>query len=256
MGGDISIGAVGAALIAGIISLLGLIISKEQKTSEFRQTWVDSLRSEITNYLTSFNAISDALLVNYVTQIDKITALSPLYSKFNESSYAITLRLNPDEDRSNSVLACMKRFNQLATNEADMTPTKIKPIEIDFLSASKKLLKYEWKRVKRGEPTFLATKVIAALVIIAALLALPFLKSGKGSAVDESAKATSPRVINNVRTEILQSLTSATACPLPANSQSKDSKLVRGHISNATTRASSRRLRAAACERQGDTCLD
>lgn len=65
MGGDISIGAIGAALIAGIVSLLGLIISKEQKTSEFRQTWVDSLRSEITSYLTSFNAIADALLVTY-----------------------------------------------------------------------------------------------------------------------------------------------------------------------------------------------
>lgn len=133
MGGDISVGAIGAALIAGVISLLGLIISKEQKTSEFRQTWVDSLRTEITNYLTSFNAISDALLVTYARQSDKVKALGPLYSKFNESGYAITLRVNPEERRSKAILACMRRFNQLAVNEADMIPAKIKPIEIDFL---------------------------------------------------------------------------------------------------------------------------
>ncbi|BBF67885.1 hypothetical protein [Sphingomonas bisphenolicum] len=169
MGGDISIGAVGAALIAGVVSLLGLIISKEQKTSEFRQAWVDALRSEITAYLTSFNAIADALGVTYKDHAEKVKALAPLYSQLNQASFAITLRVNPDESRSKAVLACMKRFQQLTANDSNMVPANIRPIELDFLNASKELLKYEWKRVKRGELTFIITKVLAALVVIAAL---------------------------------------------------------------------------------------
>lgn len=40
---SISIGAVGAAIIAGFFSIVSLIIGKEQKTSEFRQAWIDAL---------------------------------------------------------------------------------------------------------------------------------------------------------------------------------------------------------------------
>jgi hypothetical protein len=44
---DQAVGAVIAAIIAGSIALLGLIISKEQKVSEFRQQWIDALRQDI-----------------------------------------------------------------------------------------------------------------------------------------------------------------------------------------------------------------
>jgi hypothetical protein len=248
VGGDISIGAIGAALIAGIVSLLGLIISKEQKTSEFRQTWVDSLRSEITSYLTGFNAIADALLVTYANQNDKVAALSSLYSKFNEAGYAITLRLNPGEDRSKAVLACMKRFNQLASNEVDMIPAKIKPIEIDFLASSKELLKYEWKRVKRGEPTFWVTKALAALVIIAALLALPFLSSKKDDTAQKAAVA-APTVVNNVRTETNDFTPSTVACPVSSSRGPKNGKVMREGISNRSARNSPRGPDRLVCRR-------
>jgi hypothetical protein len=56
---DAAIGATVAALIAGTVSLLGLIISKEQKTSEFRHAWIDALRSDLTAFLTQINAIHD-----------------------------------------------------------------------------------------------------------------------------------------------------------------------------------------------------
>lgn len=56
---DITFGAVGAALIAAIVSLIGLILGKEQKTSEFRQEWINSLRAEITQFVTNVTAISD-----------------------------------------------------------------------------------------------------------------------------------------------------------------------------------------------------
>jgi len=76
---DAAIGAVVAALIAGIVSLLGLIISKEQKTSEFRQAWIDALRCDLTAFLTQINAIHDATKVRYVDHAEKVDTLRPLY---------------------------------------------------------------------------------------------------------------------------------------------------------------------------------
>jgi hypothetical protein len=39
------------AFIAGIVSFVGLVISKENKISEFRQTWIDELRKDISDYI-------------------------------------------------------------------------------------------------------------------------------------------------------------------------------------------------------------
>ena len=40
-----------AAYFAGLISLLGLIISKENRVSDFRQAWIDALRAEIVSLI-------------------------------------------------------------------------------------------------------------------------------------------------------------------------------------------------------------
>lgn len=214
MDGGISIGAVGAALIAGTVSLLGLIISKEQKTSEFRQAWVDALRSEIISYLSSFNAIADAVQVKYTDHAEKVKALAPLYSKLNEASFAITLRVNPDEGHSKAVLACMKKFMQLAANDSSMTPDNIRPIEFDLLKSSKDLLKYEWKRVKRGELTFVMTKIFAGALIIAALWY--WLAADHKGEADKSGLDSKATVINNASSELRQVIppaASSISCP-------------------------------------------
>jgi len=57
---DIAIGAIIAATITGLISLLGLIISKEQKISDFRQAWIDNLRTELSLVITHAMAIHGA----------------------------------------------------------------------------------------------------------------------------------------------------------------------------------------------------
>jgi hypothetical protein len=48
---DSSLGPIIAATVAGAVSLVSLIISKENKTSEFRQLWIDALRSELSKYV-------------------------------------------------------------------------------------------------------------------------------------------------------------------------------------------------------------
>lgn len=152
--------------MAGIISLLGLIIAKEQKVSDFRQAWIDALRSEITSYLTQMNAIADLLEVSYQGHEDKLKALSAPYQRLNEAHFMITLRLNPKEKRSQDLLELMAEFQQCISEERNPNAfSNFKRIEQLFLSTAKDLLKSEWGRVKRGEPTFQFAKYLTTLCV-------------------------------------------------------------------------------------------
>jgi hypothetical protein len=167
---DAAIGTVVAALIAGIVSLLGLIISKEQKTSEFRQAWIDALRSDLTAYLTQINAIHDATKVKYADHAEKVEKLRPLYLPLNTSTFNILLRVNPAEDISRKLLQAMEAFYALTNDESKLTTENIRAIESEFVTSSQLLLKSEWRRVKSGELTFRIAKLLAFLVIVISVL--------------------------------------------------------------------------------------
>jgi len=181
---DLSIGAVGAAVIAALISLLGLIIGKEQKTSEFRQDWINKLRDELGDYGVNVNAIADKLIVKYPTNAEKVNAMAPNYSALNKAHFSINLRLNQRETNSKNILAAMESFEALAAQDATLTSANIKPIEERFMEASRLLLKEEWDRVKAGEPIFRAAKwATAGILVLMTLLsvALIFYKAGSGT---------------------------------------------------------------------------
>src|SRR5271166_3862254 len=95
-----SAGAIVAALIAGLISLLGLIISKEQKVSDFRQAWIDALRDDIAVVITHAHAIHGAYLANFPTQRELWNSISADFVAINEAWARIRLRLNPKERAS------------------------------------------------------------------------------------------------------------------------------------------------------------
>lgn len=54
----IAAGAVLAAVIAGAFSSLSLVMSKEQKVSEFRQDWINSLREDICKFVSAIVHLS------------------------------------------------------------------------------------------------------------------------------------------------------------------------------------------------------
>ncbi len=166
---DAAIGAVVAALIAGIVSLLGLIISKEQKTSEFRQAWIDALRCDLTAFLTQINAIHDATKVRYVDHAEKVDTLRPMYLPLNTSTFDILLRINPDEANSKKLLDAMEAFNALTADETKLTTENIRTVEREFLASAQVLLKSEWRRVKSGEWTFRIAKLLAMIVILVSI---------------------------------------------------------------------------------------
>ncbi|SFJ46664.1 hypothetical protein SAMN03159338_1465 [Sphingomonas sp. NFR04] len=172
---DISIGAVGAAIIAGFVSILGLIIGKEQKISEFRQAWIDDLRKGMIAYLVQINAIADAIRARAQPDAPNTTAIIDSYKALNEASHGIILRINPTEEPAKALLKSMEAFESLAAINANLTPTNIKAAEEKYVEASKELLKDEWNRVKRGERTYVVSKYTVVICIVLMLILMAYL---------------------------------------------------------------------------------
>lgn len=193
-----AIGAIVAACIAAAVSLLGLIISKEQKTSEFRQAWIDALRAEFVTYLTNVNSISDMVQHPDNSGGRKLEILSPLFSALNSASFNISLRLNRDEVGAKAVFAAMKEFEELFSSGDIIESRQIRPIEQKFLKSSQDLLRSEWKRVKSGEITFRVAKYSCAIVLVGALLYGSYFVMWRGASRVEAADAAAKDPLVNI----------------------------------------------------------
>jgi hypothetical protein len=155
---DVAIGAILAAVIAGLISLVGLVVSKEQKTSEFRQAWIDALRNEISALISHANAIHGAYFVHSAPTADAWKDMRMDFVGINEAAAKIRLRLNPGEEPSRAIL------HTIETLEEIMAPgKKINHHELNILE---KRLKKEWIRVKKGEITYRIAKIMAIVIVL------------------------------------------------------------------------------------------
>lgn len=173
--GGITVGAIGAAIVAGFISLIGMIIGKEQKVSEFRQAWINDLRQCLSDYLVFINAICDLTrLKNAGKEVDDAQLVENL-KELNKANHGIILRINSEEGVSKALISAMEDFENLAASQSNFHPDEIKKVEERYISGAKALLKYEWRRVKRGEPVFYLTKY-AAFIAIAILIVVFFIK--------------------------------------------------------------------------------
>jgi hypothetical protein len=191
---DIGIGAVGAAIIAGLVSLLGLIIGKEQKVSEFRQAWIDDLRKCMIDYLVNINAICDAVRMKKSGRSIDDASLMENYKNLNSANHGITLRVNDDEKESNNLLKSMRDFESIASSNDTLTPDQIRNIEESYIAASKNLLKFEWTRVKRGEKIFVRTKWAVGIAIACMFALLMFFWATQKKQANDDSKNASVQV--------------------------------------------------------------
>ena len=177
---QISIGAIGAAIIAGLVSLLGLIIGKEQKVSEFRQLWIDELRKCFVSYITNVNIICDVIRLKSSGKNYEEAKLLEGYKLLNEASLGIKFRINHQEENSKSILDVMKEFEELADSNETITLKNVRLVECKFNECATRLLKDEWSRVKDGEPIFVKTKrtVLYAVIMLAILFVFMLFLSG------------------------------------------------------------------------------
>lgn len=165
----IPLGVILAACIAAVLSLMALVISKEQKTSEFRQNWVDSLRSELAEFGSHARRIASnptplnpAVLLGRnafeTIKADYEASLQPKpleenWQRLAQMYYAIKLRLNTGEKDHKILVTHMDSIYEILNeNQVDFDATTGKLDQLSEVASS--ILKYEWTRVKVGESAF------------------------------------------------------------------------------------------------------
>ncbi|MES2047734.1 MAG: hypothetical protein V4447_04995 [Pseudomonadota bacterium] len=167
-----------AALIAAAISFVSLTLNKEQKTSEFRQAWIDGLRSDLATFFTAIRAFARATQEHNQSRLDDKPAgpfsfteeaISKLRQDVAEMRYRIQFRLNQNETNHIELLRLMKvavEKQQMAIHGMAKTEEVLAAVEVaaDF---APQVLKAEWERVKHGELPFrIVRNWVAPLVIL------------------------------------------------------------------------------------------
>lgn len=164
-------GAIFAALIAGLVSLLGLIISKEQKISEFRQAWIDGLRENVALVITHLEAIRGAMhaaqpaKASWQDRKDHFVAI-------NQAITCVRLRVNPDEASSQNLLESLSELENIAQAGDIATSQSVGPAVDKLTVRCNVVMKEEWQRVRDGEKTYRIARYgsIAAVAIALVLL--------------------------------------------------------------------------------------
>jgi len=186
-----AIATVIAALIAAAIAFVNLTLTKEQKTSEFRQAWIDALREDLATFFATVRAFARAAQETKLQDANSKDAaplaisrqkISDLRYQVAETRYRIQLRLNPKEAEHIELLRLMRvavEQQQRVLDEQGETDETLKAVEVAAEYAPQ-ILKIEWERVKKGELAFrVARNWIAPLIFIASVAFVLLLWSGR-----------------------------------------------------------------------------
>ncbi|CRN01187.1 hypothetical protein [Pseudomonas sp. 34 E 7] len=165
------VGAILTALIAGIVSLVMAILSKDQKTSEFRQAWIDALRDDISRFVgTAHSLVGAADIVNKKSNDEIKDYVLSISRDFAETSYLLSrirLRLNVDEHTDIlEAIAWLQDETTGGTKEEMLQKIETLVVRIQ------EELKKEWERVKAGEKSFRVLKITSAVVVISLATAM------------------------------------------------------------------------------------
>ena len=173
------IATVVAALITAVISFVNLTLSKEQKTSEFRQAWIDGLRVDLAIFFSSARGLcrtmqearspsaTDEDIQDFKFGKEKIGNMRLAGA---DSLYRIKLRLNknePEHKELNRLLeSAIRTQNKINIEKGNDYTEAFNAIEL-AASYSQDILKNEWERVKLGERSFqIAKNTVIPLIII------------------------------------------------------------------------------------------
>lgn len=172
--------AILAALIAASISFIALLVAKENKVSEFRQSWIDSLRTEISDYMAAvglwINAEQRWMETGETTKEsvwhDYIKTIQPSIERMESTSARVRLRLNKEDtdprlrQLNNDLL---RGFDSIRDLMSQRKYGEARAVTAGLQELAAPILKMEWERVKIGEPTYRVAKWAAALVVLVAL---------------------------------------------------------------------------------------
>lgn len=168
---DAAIGSIIAAGIAGLVVFVSTVLTKEQKTSEFRQTWIDETRKDISQFISG--------TVEFIGLANQHRNDQEWLSKFFEEKFElihdiqsienrIILRLNTKEHHDLIIQVQEFRIKLLNASFQGTLQNTEEELTRNLLHSTKKVLKAEWERVKKGEPTFRIVKwgALASIIIL------------------------------------------------------------------------------------------
>jgi len=181
----VAIATVLAALITGMIAMVNLTLSKEQKISELRQAWIDGLREELSMFLSGVRFATVAVHTHYDGIDNNIEFPYPATSEqtsgirisATETLYRIKLRLNKAEENHielerllDSVVTHIR--SDIVDNDAYLNNI-LNSLEL-ITNQSRIILKTEWERVKRGEKAFINLKrrTVPLIVVLTTIFVL------------------------------------------------------------------------------------
>jgi hypothetical protein len=187
-----AIATVIAALIAAAVSFVNLTLNKEQKTSEFRQAWIDGLREDLASFFACARAFARAAEELKVFGSNGATGgtylaitaekVSEIRFQVAETRYRIQLRLNPKEAEHKELLRLMQvaiEAQQSVLQGKGDTVSTLRAIETAAEFAPQ-ILKTEWERVKKGEFAFRAARNwVAPMIFFVSMLFIFCLWAGK-----------------------------------------------------------------------------
>lgn len=156
----------GAAAIGAAITVVSLMVSKENKVSEFRQQWIDALREDISAFL----AVATMLCRGELGKAERDEHLLRL----SELDCRIRLRFKRGDPDVAQFIAALNGVSATSTPQADRM--EFIHHEEALREAAQVILKAEWERVKCGELKYrvvlwcAATAFAASAVTVIALL--------------------------------------------------------------------------------------
>lgn len=163
------IGPVVAAIIASIITFVVAVLSKESKISEFRRDWIESLRQESADYLsTVMFLMADVSFAERkgINIQEVISSKSEQVIRLHSLHYSIVLRLRESEHKK-----IIDLFDKL-DDSADQGYEACKVIAEDIRKELPVLLDLEWERVKAGEPLYQLLKKCAVVTLACGVFVL------------------------------------------------------------------------------------
>jgi hypothetical protein len=175
-----AIGSITAALIGGGIAFLSSVLAKEQKTSEFRQAWINSVLEDIAEFIGAVESLTGSLSSQFAINgreaaLSYLSSAEPQVRTLLGAYYRVRLRLNPSEHQN--LLSVLERLQRLLLKGEIPDPAQVDGIVRNIEQIGHDALKAEWNRVKRGERPFYVTKNISLGIFFVALLVLILLGS-------------------------------------------------------------------------------
>jgi hypothetical protein len=194
--------AIGVASVAGSISIFNLLVNKDQKISEYRQQWLEDVRSDVASLVAQAHQLFGYLNLLIGDANSKTLFLEktdPIYDEINRASTRLKLRLNVSKPEHRAIAKQIKALEDLL---ADVDTFRAHLLSAGSVQVSKEvnattdalvtaasiLISSTWKRVKAGEPTYRKGKwlilILTSLFII--LLAGAFWLNARSNAASTS----------------------------------------------------------------------